>query len=732
MENFAVAGGGTVVADPVESMSFYRGRRGLSCGSAASVNELRGSQNSARFGSRFSCLSSVRDEHQTMDEYRRKQRVVRYMEEEREQAERARIERDEHMDWVSFRLQERKERFRYLSVQEVSAILQREAEEAERERRAAEEAMRRSSQAAQQRRRTAANSGRSAIEGPRRKEPEEQRVTTQVSRKESTANLETLKFDFQQREEELLVKLRRAEYDTATARADAEDAGRRLTLAEKKQLQQSRRADEEAAARERAETRVKALEERLEELLSRISSMGEEMQRMKEDVERKTLMLANIEERLRTNQEELRAVQKDKKELEAKCEQLQLMNDALTEKLNNAKQHKASQTEVQQSASDLPTRENKSQERTTSTPRIQASKLDTNCCDKTRNSSHSLQTFTETQRGERKQYTNKTSVEERELNGDISPRKGSEKFVARPLQSHRSKNDSLMKECPERSEQEAMGYKAEAMRYKAEAMRYKAEAEASQRELSEARKIYDQEIASLKTWCGNLNARCNRQTSELRDQMLRGGARTPRTGRREEVVSGRGDPGSLGSSRAGDTLRTPVLHGKSNEVGMPLRDSWGREQHTVELADTLGKQRFTPLVAKTRDETVVQEEKLSGSGGGKQGEELTAKDDAPGAPLRGVNVGEARVIVPQTLETCELGGAAITAGDGGGVNDAQRVSEERVVFWEDVGRCARADAEKETDIFTATGGTLINRTNEKTKVGCSPCLRKRRHRVTFH
>ncbi|KAG5471535.1 hypothetical protein LSCM1_01629 [Leishmania martiniquensis] len=92
-----------------------------------------GSVTSSHFSSRFSRRSSVRDEVQSLDEFLRKQRVIRYMQEERERAERSKLLREEHDTWVELHDRERVERLKYMTEQEIAELLQREAEEARRE-----------------------------------------------------------------------------------------------------------------------------------------------------------------------------------------------------------------------------------------------------------------------------------------------------------------------------------------------------------------------------------------------------------------------------------------------------------------------------------------------------------------------------------------------------------------------------------------------------------------------
>eukprot|EP00796_Vickermania_ingenoplastis_P009710 gene9710-6806_t len=92
---------------------------------------------------RGSRRSATRDEAQAADEFLRKQRVIRYMEEERERAQRTRVLRLEHDTWVRLRSDERSERLQYMTEEEIENLLKREAEEAQREKELAEATMRR-------------------------------------------------------------------------------------------------------------------------------------------------------------------------------------------------------------------------------------------------------------------------------------------------------------------------------------------------------------------------------------------------------------------------------------------------------------------------------------------------------------------------------------------------------------------------------------------------------------
>lgn len=78
--------------------------------------------------------SFIRDVTPRMDEFARKQRVIRYMEEERERGRRTQILRQEHENWVLIRSNERSARLQYMTEEEIAVLLKREAEEMERER----------------------------------------------------------------------------------------------------------------------------------------------------------------------------------------------------------------------------------------------------------------------------------------------------------------------------------------------------------------------------------------------------------------------------------------------------------------------------------------------------------------------------------------------------------------------------------------------------------------------
>lgn len=78
----------------------------------------------SRSGRRF---SSVRNEWQIEDEFCRKQRIIRYMEEEKERSERMKLLSHEQEIWMKLRTRERVERLRFLSPDEVTELMRREA-----------------------------------------------------------------------------------------------------------------------------------------------------------------------------------------------------------------------------------------------------------------------------------------------------------------------------------------------------------------------------------------------------------------------------------------------------------------------------------------------------------------------------------------------------------------------------------------------------------------------------
>jgi len=78
----------------------------------------------SRSGRRF---SSVRNDWQIEDEFCRKQRIVRYMEEEKERSDRMKLLSYEQESWTKFRTRERVERLRFLSPEEVTELMRREA-----------------------------------------------------------------------------------------------------------------------------------------------------------------------------------------------------------------------------------------------------------------------------------------------------------------------------------------------------------------------------------------------------------------------------------------------------------------------------------------------------------------------------------------------------------------------------------------------------------------------------
>ncbi|EPY22835.1 hypothetical protein STCU_08101, partial [Strigomonas culicis] len=154
----------------------------------------RNSLGSSRYSGRASRRSSVRDDGQTLDEFLRKQRVIRYMQEERERAARSKILREEHDGWIEFRAYERSERLKYMTEQEIAELLQREAEEAEHDKSVSDLAMRRASEDSVRRRLGVADLRRKGEEAivARRQSHQDAGEAPRTADRESAAKAEAL------------------------------------------------------------------------------------------------------------------------------------------------------------------------------------------------------------------------------------------------------------------------------------------------------------------------------------------------------------------------------------------------------------------------------------------------------------------------------------------------------------------------------------------------------------
>lgn len=100
---------------------FHNNERLVPMNSYARSESSQISRSSRRF-------SAVRDDWQIENEFFRKQRIERYMEEERERSERMKLLGYEQDRWTKLRVKERVERIRFLSTEEVAELMRREAE----------------------------------------------------------------------------------------------------------------------------------------------------------------------------------------------------------------------------------------------------------------------------------------------------------------------------------------------------------------------------------------------------------------------------------------------------------------------------------------------------------------------------------------------------------------------------------------------------------------------------
>lgn len=217
---------------------------------------------SSRFSSRLSRRSSVRDEVQSLDEFLRKQRVIRYMQEERERAERSKLLREEHDFWVEFRDRERAERLKYMTEQEIVELLQREADEATRESNRADQLHQRAMEDALRRRHITADvqrGGEDTVLARRKGEVQvdgirlaaERETSVMVGAMTVAERTRRAGVERQQREEDLTAKCQQLMTELEEARASATRAQRYQKRAEDdltREQENTRKEQSDAAA----------------------------------------------------------------------------------------------------------------------------------------------------------------------------------------------------------------------------------------------------------------------------------------------------------------------------------------------------------------------------------------------------------------------------------------------------------------------------------------------------
>ncbi|KPI84330.1 hypothetical protein ABL78_6615 [Leptomonas seymouri] len=280
----------------------------------------RGSVASSRFSGRRSWGSSMRDEVQSLDEFLRKQRVIRYMQEERERAARSRLLREEHDAWVEFRDQERTERLKYMTEQEIAELLQREAAEISRESKAAEQSHQRATEDAVRRRQSWMEMRRQEEDAvlARRKSEVRADEARRAAEREAAAKMDAVaeaerahraSKELRDREEELTAKCKQLERALEEAKAATTLAQRSQQRAEESLAMEHENAAKVKAANQLAHDR---LVKELGEMRVQLASAEAEKKREEtakadalRDVARKERELTD----LKKHNEELLAVQ---------------------------------------------------------------------------------------------------------------------------------------------------------------------------------------------------------------------------------------------------------------------------------------------------------------------------------------------------------------------------------------------------------------------------------------
>lgn len=235
----------------------------------------RGSLSSSRFSSRVSRRSSVRDEIQTLDEFLRKQRVIRYMQEERERAARTKLLREEHDAWVEFHASERANRIKYMTEQEIAELLQREAEEALREKsmaevatkRTNEDAVRRCEDLAEARKKeedSIAERRKSEAEAESIRKAAEQAALQRQQAMTEAEDAHRVSLKLRQREEDLLAQNRSLTDQLAETKRAAEEAKAALT-------EEKAKAEKEKAALGGVAKQTSGLQKQIADLQRQLS-----------------------------------------------------------------------------------------------------------------------------------------------------------------------------------------------------------------------------------------------------------------------------------------------------------------------------------------------------------------------------------------------------------------------------------------------------------------------------
>ncbi|KAG5497754.1 hypothetical protein JKF63_04021 [Porcisia hertigi] len=306
---------------------------------------------SSRFSSRISWCSGTRDVAQSLDEFLRKQRVIRYMQEERERSMRSKLLREEHDAWVHFRNCERGERLTYMSEQEVAELLQREAEEATRESNGADQRHQQATQDALQRRQSMARVGRrdedtvlvppkteAPVDEARRVEPREASEKSGIM---SVAEHERcLIMQLQQGDEGLKVKCTQLTGELEESRGAVALAQRSQKCAEDNLAREKEKTQrEKITAQSRKETNGKLVNE-LAELQQKLTAMEREKKKLEaaklqavRDVAQREEELATLKrhnaELVAQHSAQKAAAEDEKRRVDLCREELKVCQDAL-------------------------------------------------------------------------------------------------------------------------------------------------------------------------------------------------------------------------------------------------------------------------------------------------------------------------------------------------------------------------------------------------------------------
>ncbi|PWV07306.1 Flagellum attachment zone protein 14 [Trypanosoma cruzi] len=665
--------------DPDPLWNGYFSRRCGSCGSATSFGDPRGSQCSMRLGSRFSCRSSVRGEGHTIDETRRKQRVIRYMQEERERAARSKLEREKHEDWMSIRALERGERMQYMTDEERTAFFQREAMEAERERAAAEEAAR------------AALGRRYSARNPMPRAAKERRgvmeAATAVSNSHEASiavnrapvsyeveHLQKKMAEIQRQEAELQFKLRRAQDDAAAARADAENARQMQRSAEENVLREVKRANDESALRKLAESRAESLEKRVEEMRKGVTEMEEEVQRMKREADKNMSMFRENEKQLASLREQLGDVREKNERLQDEHKQLRVEKNAVATRAKNpppqsvekpkpkAKKQQQQSTRTNASGGKFgPAGSNFSR---------RPLEAETNSSVDAWGEIQPLREQLERQSSALKRFSDENDELKTKLRDETEMRRKLEELSA---QSLHPKDDSSLRRQLEQAEKEAE--------------RFRAEARAARQELDDARVNYGREITSLNAWCARLDAQCRRQMSELQDRAPRDELNTEPTRRKKDMQGGVGTAKAIAdASYASDSASSKKIQAELSRMHTRMEESEDQKQNAIAKAESLGQKRGSPPLNEQHDKLGTQSHKDAlfkinkEVGEGKdavrgaiaaEGNKVELVQGAKGLLPEKMTPNEAKPLRAQVVEDASVGNGISSAVTNGLPNDAE-------------------------------------------------------------